>query len=126
MISEALIRQTFEFGDSHDQPFILNDRLVKGCFKRMKYSGDINDKQLTRAKLSVQWKYFLQVLVHCLGSKKGYYDVVQEELMCVAVALTLNKPFNFSGLIFHYMKSNLIRKDKNFKKYWMYPGSFKP
>ena len=29
--------------------------------------------------------------------------------------------FNFSGLIFHNMKSNLVRKDKNFKKYWMYP-----
>ena len=59
--------------------------------------------------------------MHCLGSKKGGYDVIQEELMCGAVALVLNRPFNFSGLIFHYMKSNLVRKDKNFKKYWMYP-----
>ena len=54
VISEALIRQTFELGDSHDQPYVLDDRLVRGCFKRMKYSGDINEKQLIRAKLSVQ------------------------------------------------------------------------
>jgi len=46
VIYEGLIRQTFEFGDSHDQPYVLDDRLVRGCFKRMKYSGDINDMQL--------------------------------------------------------------------------------
>ena len=44
VISKELIRQTFEFGDAHDQPFVLDDRLVKDCFKRMKYTGDINDK----------------------------------------------------------------------------------
>ena len=44
VISEELIRQTFKFGDEHDQPFIQDDRLVKGCFKRMKYTWDINDK----------------------------------------------------------------------------------
>jgi len=41
--------------------------------------------------------------------------------MSAAVALTSNLPFNFSGMIFNYMKSNLSRTDKNFKKFWMYP-----
>jgi len=41
--------------------------------------------------------------------------------MSAAVALTLNLPFNFSGMIFNYMKSNLSRTDKNFKRFWMYP-----
>ena len=41
--------------------------------------------------------------------------------MSATVALTLNLPFNFSGMIFNYMKSNLSRTDKNFKKFWMYP-----
>ena len=87
----------------------------------MKYTGNINDKQVLRAKFSVQWKYFLLVLVHCLGSKKGGYDVVQEELRYVVVALLLNRPFNFSGTIFNFIKMNLTRKEKKFKKYLMFP-----
>ena len=121
VISEDDIRNLLQFGDQPNQPFMLDDRLVRGCFQRMRYQGDINQKQYIRAKLSVQWKYLLHVLVHCLGSKKGGYDLCQEELMSAAVALTLNIPFNFSGMIFSYMKSNLSRTDKNFKKFWMYP-----
>ena len=121
VISEQLIRETLGFHDTPDMPLRLNDRLVKGCLKCMKYSGNINDKQVLRANFSVQWKYFLLVLVHCFAGKKGGFDVVPEDLQSAAVALILNKPFNFSGMIFNYMKMNLTRHEKKFKKFLMYP-----
>ena len=46
---------------------------------------------------------------------------MQEELQSAAVALILNRPFNFSGMIFNYMKMNLTRREKKFKKFLMYP-----
>ena len=36
VVSEESIRNMFQFGDEANQPFMLNDRLVRGCFQRMR------------------------------------------------------------------------------------------
>ena len=42
IVTEAIIREVLKFGDKAEDPKALDERLVKGCFQRMGYTGEIN------------------------------------------------------------------------------------
>ena len=85
----------------------LNERMVKGCFLRMGFTGDINQALLHKAYLSLQWKYFAHIMLHCLGNCKSGHDVMRFDIQSAMVALVLNRPYNFSRLIWDCMKENI-------------------
>ncbi|KAD7117113.1 hypothetical protein E3N88_04381 [Mikania micrantha] len=119
VVSAEHIRRICGFQDSPDQPALLDRFLVRGCFLRCKYEGDIGAGILNKAFMSPQFKYLAHVLVHCLGSRRGGFDDMRETIQCAFAALVLNKPFNFSEMVFIHMKENVGLKGD--KKFLMYP-----
>ncbi|KAD7477232.1 hypothetical protein E3N88_00368 [Mikania micrantha] len=119
IVSADHIRRVCGSQDTPDQPYMLDCYLVRGCFMRCKYEGDVGAGILYKAYMSPQFKYLAHVLIHCLGSRRGGLDDMRETIQCAFVALVLNRPFNFSEMIFTHMKENVaLRGDK---KFLMYP-----
>ena len=50
--------------------------------------------------------------------RKGTFDELRDLMKSAMVALTLNKPFNFSAMIFRYMSDNITKAKYRF---YMYP-----
>ncbi|KAL8224144.1 hypothetical protein R6Q57_019619 [Mikania cordata] len=119
VVSAEHIRRICGFQDTPDQPILLDHYLVRGCFMQCKYEGDLRDGILNKAFMSPQFKYLARVLIHCLGSRRGGFDDMRETIQCAFVALVLNRPFNFSEMIFTHMKENVMLK--GYKKFLMYP-----
>ncbi|KAJ0686066.1 hypothetical protein HanLR1_Chr11g0410321 [Helianthus annuus] len=84
---------------------------------RMGYSGPLNSSNYLKACFSKPYKFFIHSIVHPLSHKKGGYDVMRDYQMDIVTALVLNKKYNFSRIIFHYMKENITSKSKT----WIYP-----
>ncbi|KAL8214415.1 hypothetical protein R6Q57_003864 [Mikania cordata] len=119
VISAEHIRRICGFQDSTDQPTLLDRYLVRGCFTRCKYEGDLGAGILNKAFMSPQFKYLEHVLIHCLGSRRGGFDDMRETIQCAFVALVPNRPFKISEMIFLHMKENVAMKGD--KKFMMYP-----
>ncbi|KAL8226090.1 hypothetical protein R6Q57_018647 [Mikania cordata] len=116
VISAEHIRRVCGFQDSHDQPTLLDRYLVRGCFMRCKYEGDLGAGILNKAFMSPQFKYLAHVLVHCLGSRRGGFNGMRETIQCAFFALVLNRPFTFSEMVFLH---NVTTKGD--KKFMLYP-----
>ncbi|MFS7911930.1 hypothetical protein Hanom_Chr02g00123811 [Helianthus anomalus] len=91
--------------------------MVKGCMLRMGYSGPLNNVNYLKANFSKPYKFFIHSIVHALSHRKGGYDVMRDYQMNMVTTLVLNKKYNFSRIIFHYMKENITSKSKT----WIYP-----
>jgi hypothetical protein len=111
-VGEADIRRVLRFGGEPEGLTNFSEECIKGCFLRGKYFGIYNAKSIKKGKLPLQYKYLAHVLLHCLGMRRGTFDELRDVMRSAMVALILNKPFNFSGMIFKFMKDNVSSKDK--------------
>ncbi|KAF5809708.1 hypothetical protein HanXRQr2_Chr04g0160471 [Helianthus annuus] len=91
--------------------------MVKGCMLRMGYNGPLNKANHLKACFSKPYKFLIHSVLHALSHRKGGYDVMWDYQMCVVTALVLNKKYNFSKIVFHYMAENITSKSKT----WVYP-----
>ncbi|KAI3686898.1 hypothetical protein L1987_80587 [Smallanthus sonchifolius] len=119
IVSASHIRRLCQFGDHPEDPVTLDKYLVRGCFMRIKYDGNVAEGVLNKANLCPQYKYLGHVLLHCLGSRRGGFDDMRETIQSAFVALVLNIPFNFSEMVFTHLKENISLKGDN--AYLMYP-----
>src|ERR1043165_4333268 len=111
IITEQILREVLQFGDSEADPIVFDAILIRGGFLRMKYLGRV-DKQtmLKKGLLPPEFKYLTHVVLKCLGPRKGTFDAIRDTLASAIVALTLNKPFNFSKMILHHLKEIVLMK----------------
>ncbi|MFS7957839.1 hypothetical protein Hanom_Chr07g00671101 [Helianthus anomalus] len=80
-VSEETIRTVLQFGDKPEDPHIISVRCYQGCLLRVKCTGDVLVAQLNKTHLLLQYKYFLHVLIHCLGTRKIGYDMARDTLL---------------------------------------------
>ncbi|MFS7915568.1 hypothetical protein Hanom_Chr02g00166871 [Helianthus anomalus] len=64
------------------------------------------------------YKFFIHSVIHALSHRKRGYDAMKDYQMCMVTALVLNNKYNFSRIVFHYMKDNIISGSKS----WVYPS----
>ncbi|MFS7928992.1 hypothetical protein Hanom_Chr04g00327321 [Helianthus anomalus] len=83
----------------------VSERLCKGLWFRMGYTGHFNDPQYNKANLSLPYKLLIHSVIHALGRRKGGYDV-SVDYMCIFTSLILNRPYNISQVVFNYMVEN--------------------
>ncbi|KAM0055911.1 hypothetical protein Hdeb2414_s0006g00211661 [Helianthus debilis subsp. tardiflorus] len=117
IINEQLVREVSEFADDENSPTGFPERMVKGCMLRMGYSGPLNKANYLKACFMKPYKFFIHLVIHTLSHRKGGYDVMKDYQMCMVTALVLNKKYNFSTIVFHYMKDNITSRSKS----WVYP-----
>ncbi|KAF5818463.1 hypothetical protein HanRHA438_Chr02g0066771 [Helianthus annuus] len=71
VITEDLIRRWLAFGDRTEDPTGYPERMVKGCFFRMGYTGHVNEATFAKANISRSYKFFMHSVIHALGGRKG-------------------------------------------------------
>ncbi|KAM0062057.1 hypothetical protein Hdeb2414_s0004g00143571 [Helianthus debilis subsp. tardiflorus] len=111
------LRRVLELGDSDNDPTIIPERLAKGMWCRMGFTGHINGRML-KTNFSSAYRFMMHYVVHSLSHRKGAYDETSDYIMNIVTSLVLNRPYNVSQKIFEYMKENI---KVGSEKYIMYP-----
>ncbi|KAJ0636490.1 hypothetical protein HanOQP8_Chr17g0662491 [Helianthus annuus] len=117
LVTEALIREVVNFPDEADYPTRFPERMVKGCMLRMGYRGALNARNYLKSKFQKSFKFLIHCVLISLSHTKGSYDAMRDYQMNMVTALVLNKKYNFSHIIFHYMAENITTKVRA----WKYP-----
>ncbi|MFS7945872.1 hypothetical protein Hanom_Chr06g00529231 [Helianthus anomalus] len=91
--------------DKDDDLIGLSERLCKGLWFRMGFTGVVNESHYNKHNLSQPYKFLVHSVIHTMGHRKGGYDVAVDYIMCIVTALILNCPYNFSQVIFEHMKA---------------------
>ncbi|XP_022019682.1 uncharacterized protein LOC110919731 [Helianthus annuus] len=117
LVTEALIREVVNFPDEPESPMRFPERMVKGCMLRMGYQGALNAGNYLKSKFQKPYKFLIHCVLMSLSHTKGSYDTMRDYQMNMVTALLLNKKYNFSHIVFHYMAENI----KTGSKSWMYP-----
>ncbi|MFS7962249.1 hypothetical protein Hanom_Chr08g00724431 [Helianthus anomalus] len=91
--------------------------MVKGCMLRMGYNGDLNKANYLKACFPKAYKFLIHSVLLALSHRKGGYEVMRDYQMNMVTALVLNKKYNFSKIVFHYLVENATSKSKT----WLYP-----
>ncbi|KAJ0580635.1 hypothetical protein HanRHA438_Chr04g0170011 [Helianthus annuus] len=110
------IRRVLDLQDKDDDLIIIPERLCKGFWLRMGYTGFINDKGYLKSKLCRRYKFLGHCVIHALSHRKGAYDKPSDYIMNIIACLVLNRPYNISQVIFNHMIDNIKGE-----KYIMYP-----
>ncbi|MFS7929973.1 hypothetical protein Hanom_Chr04g00338681 [Helianthus anomalus] len=109
IISELLVREVLEFPDDDNSPTRFPERMGYNCL--------LNKANYLKACFMKPYKFFIHSVIHVLSHRKGGYDAMKDYQMCMVMALVLNKRYNFSRIVFHYMKDNITSSSRS----WMYP-----
>ncbi|MFS7992874.1 putative transcription factor bZIP family [Helianthus anomalus] len=117
IITEQLVREVINFPDDENSPTKFPERMVKGCMLRMGYNGPLNKANYLKACFPKPYKFLIHSVLHALSHRKGGYDTMRDYQMNMVTALVLNKKYNFSKIVFHYMVENITSKSKT----WVYP-----
>ncbi|KAM0005754.1 hypothetical protein Hdeb2414_s0199g00830751 [Helianthus debilis subsp. tardiflorus] len=101
------VRRVLEFQDNDKDPIQVPERLVKGLWMRMGYTGYVNETQYDKSKLSRPYKFLVHSTINALHHRKGGFDVSSDFIMCILTCLILNQPFNISQALFNQMVDNV-------------------
>ncbi|MFS7953297.1 hypothetical protein Hanom_Chr07g00616861 [Helianthus anomalus] len=97
------VRRVLNLKDKDEDPIILSERLCKGFWLRMGYTGYINDKGYIKLKLCRPYKFLVHCVIHALSHRKGAYDEASDYIMNIIACLVLKRPYNISHVIFNHM-----------------------
>ncbi|XP_022019207.1 uncharacterized protein LOC110919241 [Helianthus annuus] len=117
VISEVVIREIIDFPDEENSPTKLPEKMVKGCMLRMGYVSDLNSASYLKSKFTKLYKFLIHSVLIAMSHQEGGFDTMRDYLMNMVVALVLNKKYNFSHIVFHYMVDEIVSD----RKTWLYP-----
>ncbi|KAJ0560354.1 hypothetical protein HanHA300_Chr06g0210501 [Helianthus annuus] len=109
------LRRVLELGDNDNDPTIVPEKLCKGLWYRMGFTGHVNGKY-HKSLFSPPYKFLIHCVVHALSHRKGAYDETSDYIMNIITCLVLNRPYNVSQVLLDRLVDN-IRGEK----YIMYP-----
>ncbi|KAL9997642.1 hypothetical protein Hdeb2414_s0002g00073381 [Helianthus debilis subsp. tardiflorus] len=109
VVSVETLNTMLQLGDNPDALYSVPLKCQRGCLLRMKCVGDILGNQLNKSWFPLRYKFLLHVLIQCLSNCRSGYDMPNNDLAGLMVALVLNKPFSISKYVFANMKENLRR-----------------
>ncbi|MFS7948750.1 hypothetical protein Hanom_Chr06g00563541 [Helianthus anomalus] len=114
-ITVGNVRRVLDLKDSDDDPIVIPERLCKGLWFRMGYSGHVNDKYI-KSRFCRPYKFLVHCVIYALSHRKGAYDETSDYIMNIITSLVLNRPYNISQVLFNHMIDNVKGE-----KYLMYP-----
>ncbi|KAF5756480.1 hypothetical protein HanRHA438_Chr17g0825451 [Helianthus annuus] len=74
-VSPDILNSVLELQDDGNAPDSIPIMCTRGCLLRMKCTGDIFAGQINKAKLPLQYKFLLHVLIQCLSESRAGYDM---------------------------------------------------
>ncbi|KAJ0475944.1 hypothetical protein HanHA300_Chr13g0471471 [Helianthus annuus] len=85
------LRRVLDLGDSDSDPTIIPERLCKGLWCRMGFTGHLNGKMI-ETMFSKPYKFMIHYVLHALSHRKGVYDETSDYIMNTFTCLVLNRP----------------------------------
>nr|GEZ50100.1 hypothetical protein [Tanacetum cinerariifolium] len=116
VVTEASVRRHLKLEDSEGISVFPTTEI----FDQLSLMGYVlNDDKLTfqQGKFSLQWRFLIHTLLHCLSPKKPLWEQFSSNIATALICLATNRTFNFSIMIFDGMVKNLDSKHK----FLMYP-----
>ncbi|MFS8002480.1 hypothetical protein Hanom_Chr13g01202551 [Helianthus anomalus] len=112
IITEQLVREVLNFPDDENSQTKFPERMVKGCMLRMGYNGDLKKANYLKENFPRLYKFLIHSVLLALSHRKGGYDVMRHYQMNMVPTLVLNKKYNFTKIVFHYLVEIATSKDK--------------
>ncbi|MFS7943563.1 hypothetical protein Hanom_Chr06g00501701 [Helianthus anomalus] len=106
------LRRVLELGDSDNHPTIIPERLAKGLWCRMGFTGHINGKMI-KTMFSSAYRFMIHCVIHALSHRKGAYNEASDYIMNTITCLTLNRPYNVSQI--YYVSTIMMMINDQFK-----------
>ncbi|KAJ0578634.1 hypothetical protein HanIR_Chr05g0250141 [Helianthus annuus] len=121
VISEAVIRAALRFGDlDHGNTCYVRQIRERGV-RSFGYVGSFTKKEIYKALIIGQWRYFFHVLMQCLSARKSGTDTMGHDLLSAMIGLTYNQPYNFSLMILQALKHQIGLKANDKRLLILYP-----
>ncbi|MFS7904580.1 hypothetical protein Hanom_Chr01g00037791 [Helianthus anomalus] len=102
----ADVRRVLDLRDSDDDTIIIPERLSKGLWCRMGYTGHVNDIYL-KSRFCRPYKFMVHCVVQALSHRQGAYDETSDYIMNIITCLVLKRPYNISQVLFNHMVDNI-------------------
>ncbi|MFS7936320.1 hypothetical protein Hanom_Chr05g00414161 [Helianthus anomalus] len=68
------IRRVLDLKDNERDLVQVSERLCKGLWFRMGYTGTVNDSSFNKSNISMPYKFLVHLMIHSLCHIKGGYD----------------------------------------------------
>ncbi|GKE55093.1 hypothetical protein Tco_1490249 [Tanacetum coccineum] len=99
VISESSVRSDLHFNDEDGITCLSNDEIFVNL-ALMGYERVSTKLTFQKAFFSLQWKYLIHTILHCLSSKTTAWNEFSTNLASTVICLAKGQKFNFSKLIF--------------------------
>nr|GEU88350.1 ribonuclease H-like domain-containing protein [Tanacetum cinerariifolium] len=120
VVTESLIRTQLQLNDETGlYEFTLHD--VLDGMREIGYPTD-GSLAFYKAKLSLQWRFLIHTLIHCMSPKSGGWNQFPSSIASALVCMSTGKTYNFSRFILDVMIRNIGSKRH---KFLMYPRFLK-
>nr|GEV61105.1 putative ribonuclease H-like domain-containing protein [Tanacetum cinerariifolium] len=116
VVTESLIKTQLQLNDVNRlYEFTFHDVLDE-----MREIGYPTDGSLTfyKAKLSLQWRFLIHTLIHCMSPKSGGWNQFPSFIASALICMSTGRTYNFSRFILDGMIGNIGSKRH---KFLMYP-----
>ncbi|GJY66846.1 putative ribonuclease H-like domain-containing protein [Tanacetum coccineum] len=115
VVSESSVRRDLYLNDEDGTACLTTNDIFENL-ALMGYEPASEKLTFYKGLVSLQWKYLIHTILHCLSSKSTSWDQFSTYLASAIICLAKGQKFNFSKLIFDGMLRNLDPK-----KFLMYP-----
>ncbi|MFS7921216.1 hypothetical protein Hanom_Chr03g00234181 [Helianthus anomalus] len=89
-VSPDILNYILELRDDANAPDSILIMCTRGCLLKIKCTDDIFARQINKAKLRLQYKFLLHVLIQCISKSRAGYDMAGNDHIGLMVALVLN------------------------------------
>ncbi|KAJ0952394.1 hypothetical protein HanPSC8_Chr02g0071721 [Helianthus annuus] len=121
VITEAVIRAALRFGNlDHGNTCYVRQIRERGV-RSFGYVGSFTMKEIYKALIIGQWRYFFHVSMQCLPARKSGTDTMGHDLLSAMIGLTNNQPYNFSLMILQALKHQIGLKANDKRLMILYP-----
>ncbi|GJU38546.1 hypothetical protein Tco_1191503 [Tanacetum coccineum] len=111
------MRSDLHFNDEDGITCLSNEEIFENL-ALMGYERVFTKLTFQKAYFSLQWKYLIHTVLHCLSPKTTAWNEFSTNLASAVICLAKGQKINFSKLIFDGILRNL---DPTSKKFLMYP-----
>ncbi|GKC16377.1 hypothetical protein Tco_1013159 [Tanacetum coccineum] len=109
VVSESSVRRDLHLNDEDGIACLTTNEIFENL-ALMGYEPASDKLTFYKGLFSLQWKYLIHTILHCLSSKSTSWDQFFTNLAFAIICLAKGQKFNFSKLIFDGISRNLDPK----------------
>nr|GEW88069.1 hypothetical protein [Tanacetum cinerariifolium] len=115
VITEEVVREILQLNDTEGVVCLSNEEIFAGL-ARMGYEKPSTKLTFYKAFFSIQWKFFIHMILHSLSAKKTSWNEFSFAMASALICLSSGQRFNFIKYIFESL-TNIADLSKHTTRY---------